>query len=1529
MAPNNVRTIQRLNQLVNLDTFLNSAMHRFEGWLDTQDYKESEKDDIRKAFEALVEAYHNGQVVPGIKSTKIIKSNSTLTNTPAFRRASGYLNYILSEQPEYIAPKESEEENKPDKPDKLEWKPEQGVEVALAKRLFGRVVSDPDFLLKDSWADRDQTTNKRQITNRYNLINQALDGIEDDYDINDEQKATIRKYIEDFRNAYQSGNTFTDDEWMEVNRLLPNARRFWFYKDENFPSEQQIAEVDPVAKESTKLDKQYAALQAESALKTKRSVVDQVSFEQYLDTLEDKYETRDYSNVKDYRNKAKLPEYLVPAGQGNTSLSEMNDEQKAAAKAKADSMKGKYYNTIGYNFSSYASSEDLYNGKNPITSFPTFQGQNYFNNDFNNLSENEKITTSQRNAGLTWIENLSADEKAKRRITASQNSTYNGWYIIDPVFNNSGYVTVTNSNITRIKRVPVRLITSTEASQSFKQSYIEELIKNQNLPSVGSYKQGGIIKAALGTEVDWDEQIRQADEAYLRATAAKKEAEEKAIETEAKTSNRTKEQVKADKQVYYKDGELTDIKWSAADKARIGALATDLVGLGLSLTQVGSAAGAATGLGSTAAMIYADIKDGVPWWQIATGAAAFTALDAFTLLPGLGTAGKIGKIVKGFRFAKNALLPLVPLLSPDVRETLFKVWDKGLTGDYTKEDLRNLTYIGSTLMQVLRHGITGLRRNAMRYNIEESGGYTSGSNKTTVTLKDGKSYTVGEGTGEIPKAKFDEILAASKDGLAKQNEILKSIPGFENAELRGNILHAGKRNSHASTRYINESNGNDVYDFSKLPESKGIFGFGSPNKRYTDAYIYNMQLNSNRGNLGLFSPNWYNKYVRGRSYKPAESTSRTTTTPATTSAPATTTSAVTAARTATRRATTKMNVNGTEQELPILDLRGKYNVTNLDRAKKAVQALPNSTVNLMNEVKAMETKLKSEGVLTSDATLHGFGYGPKGLFFWKQGGTLKKRAIEIARNGAVLKGQAGIPQWYLALMKEQAKQNSFKYHNTFASNLGNLDNANRAASSGVQKGQKYTVGLDEAFNKLNEYKSSGRQQGDISHYYQKLLKDNANLSTEDFITEYNKGIKTLNTYRQNWDGTDATVFNNLFNDLFNSRGTTQGDIGFSSTQVATPGSSTWLRFVDIYDDKFDKNNADHVAKRVFDVGDFKVYKENDGTIHLYNEANVNTYSAYDPNKPTQIINVSEYLANPEEYIKNHPEAADWIDKEGYAIKIGTDIHDDPFSNYKYKTSADWKYRLAKALPAALGLARVPPLNRVNLQNARRQIEWSRPALEKAPEVWSPQHGDYPAIVESARQAATLMHSTPTYADMRLNTNAMRDANEQARKALWQGFKADNDARLQSMQEAWKNYANGIIERTKVANLNNNKIAAWKAQAADWLGQAKKENVENWDKYLKEVQTGLRDTYKEYESRLSEFAKEQSKLQYAAEVDHAKKIWEAKKATLPADYDYRNDVDYQNYMMAQTRANVNQLNYYNRYLDSLSGFSTPKLKLSLF
>lgn len=258
-------------------------------------------------------------------------------------------------------------------------------------------------------------------------------------------------------------------------------------------------------------------------------------------------------------------------------------------------------------------------------------------------------------------------------------------------------------------------------------------VYEQNNPRL-KFKEGGILIAQNGTSTAWISNWEKEENAKKKNQEQnqKVKAEQTRIHDKAEETNKTPEQVK------YDETQFSKAELSAADKTRIGAVLTDIAGLGLSLTPL-TLTSALTGIGATSANVAADVMDNKSWGEALWNNAGSYAMDVASFIPGL----KLMKLAKTAKTVKY-LAPVVMAatgayqIMNDIPQYK-SVWDKVNTDkEFTVEDWRTI----GELFSLAITGGTALKNYNKLNKVKNAS-----TKKTQVKGKDGKYHTVNDVDG--------------------------------------------------------------------------------------------------------------------------------------------------------------------------------------------------------------------------------------------------------------------------------------------------------------------------------------------------------------------------------------------------------------------------------------------------------------------------------------------------------------------------------------------------------------------------------------------------------------------------------------------------------------------------------------------------------------------------------------------------------------------------------------------------------------
>lgn len=194
-----------------------------------------------------------------------------------------------------------------------------------------------------------------------------------------------------------------------------------------------------------------------------------------------------------------------------------------------------------------------------------------------------------------------------------------------------------------------------------------------------------------------------------------------------------------------------------ADWLDLGALATDVAALGLSMTQVGAVAGAATGAAGSLSRFGADItRDGFQWSD-AGNLLLNLGMDAATALPLFGSAAKASKTANLIRKSGKTLLKAFALWG--VGDAATMSLKKIINGD--KWTIRDLSTVANGLNAGISIGRSGLRdpiKTRKTGNYEDIEINYKGKGKQTITNDE-----IKEVLNERPQDQVDALAMKITD----------------------------------------------------------------------------------------------------------------------------------------------------------------------------------------------------------------------------------------------------------------------------------------------------------------------------------------------------------------------------------------------------------------------------------------------------------------------------------------------------------------------------------------------------------------------------------------------------------------------------------------------------------------------------------------------------------------------------------------------------------------------------------------------
>lgn len=185
---------------IDLDTLLSSLKSNFDSWLDTRNLSNQEKADVRMAYNDLFAQFQSAPSNFKYDSdNRAFSTTSKFPDTPAYRRAAGYLGEVIRTSPR-------KEKDK----DKDVWNQNSKF---ITEDIQNSIISDPNsFRALDS-------SNPYSYTNRLNkiidYINNNLNTIIDQYSYSSEEnrnKAT--EQLKQYLNNLQDTTDTSDDSYI-------------------------------------------------------------------------------------------------------------------------------------------------------------------------------------------------------------------------------------------------------------------------------------------------------------------------------------------------------------------------------------------------------------------------------------------------------------------------------------------------------------------------------------------------------------------------------------------------------------------------------------------------------------------------------------------------------------------------------------------------------------------------------------------------------------------------------------------------------------------------------------------------------------------------------------------------------------------------------------------------------------------------------------------------------------------------------------------------------------------------------------------------------------------------------------------------------------------------------------------------------------------------------------------------------------------------------------------------------------------
>lgn len=369
----------------------------------------------------------------------------------------------------------------------------------------------------------------------------------------------------------------------------------------------------------------------------------------------------------------------------------------------------------------------------------------------------------------------------------------------------------------------------------FKVPALKDLLLNQNADNDNPFamKHGGVVAFQFGGQTDYG----AAFENYVNLrNSQKKAAEDKKVEEKAKASGRSKETQKS------RDKEIFNDDLSTVDQARIASVVLDIGSVASSFIPVaGTVASGVTGLGSTFTNLWADAKeDGLDNKDLQNFVTNL-GFDLVGLLPGVGAAGKAGKIIKTLGKTLPKVMGIASTLSivqqsPELLESLKKLTTE--PENITGGDLQNI----GTVLSAIAAGNSARQRRAFKK--------ATTTGKNNIKLEDGRVVSItDQQLREVKKAKT----------IDEANTAIQKATGDKTAQLSSTFRGYNPFTAKFWSLKGDPTTGTE-YNFNVTDNTGRKFGEFGRGLRGLDEKFYMWKTGQNR----TAAPDWWNRWVNGK-----------------------------------------------------------------------------------------------------------------------------------------------------------------------------------------------------------------------------------------------------------------------------------------------------------------------------------------------------------------------------------------------------------------------------------------------------------------------------------------------------------------------------------------------------------------------------------------------------------------------------------------------------------------------------------------
>ena len=396
---------------------------------------------------------------------------------------------------------------------------------------------------------------------------------------------------------------------------------------------------------------------------------------------------------------------------------------------------------------------------------------------------------------------------------------------------------------------------------------------------------------------------------------------------------------------------------------------------------------------------------------------------------------------------------------------------------------------------------------------------------------------------------------------------------------------------------------------------------------------------------------------------------------------------------------------------------------------------------------------------------------------------------------------------------------------------------------------------------------------DLNSYYQTTPED---IQNQAFVDLYNSKINALNKFFDNnvsYLTTDAASHNQIHKELYSSRNAEVGtnpdfNLTYDPRLIKKAGSTTWHRRADRYEKKFadltpeERANRIHTISRVVQtpngpqVKTFQVYKENDGTIGLFN-----------PDLQNVRDQIHEEIMNE---VRTNPELGE-ISQNTQSDNPKFELDEKSVNTKSPKDNSKIVNTLGELGANLMGIGRLMGSIRTNNRIARIVRESRKPKLHNTPEFYFPVTGAATEMQLRDEQGNKILSQSyrPFTSDASLAAARMLEGQRHANDLQYQGFIADDREIKRTQAEALKRQEDNIARRSKLANDNMDAIIENNQILAQLEASRLKQNWTSIDNYLQGVENSTRQRIAENRKRRNQFALQAGQL--SAEQERKRRI----------------------------------------------------------